>query len=47
MEVIDFLTDIDAYKTDFDRLSEFFEKADLAKKINGFVQAAALKRLKQ
>lgn len=33
------LTDLDLYRIDYLKLSEFFEQADLARKISGFIQA--------
>lgn len=36
---MDVLIDADLYKLDFVRLSDFFEKADLVRKVNGFIQS--------
>lgn len=37
VDVMSFLEDTDLYSKDFTKLSRFFEKADVAKKINGFI----------
>ena len=36
-EVMDMLIETELYKTDFLKLYEFFERADLTRKINGFI----------
>ena len=41
LDVMEMLTDLDLYRIDFTELSSFFQKADLARKINGFIQANA------
>ena len=38
-DVIDILTELDLYRVDFAKLSDFFSRSDLAKKLNGFIQA--------
>lgn len=40
---MDVLIETDLYKFDFVKLSEFFDKADLVRKVNGFIQSQALK----
>ena len=37
VDVIDVLSDTDLYSYDFTKILEFFEKADLVKKLNGFI----------
>ena len=37
VDVIDVLSDTDLYSYDFSKILEFFEKADLVKKLNGFI----------
>ncbi len=39
VEVIDLLIETELYKTDFGKLYEFFERSDLVRKINGFIQS--------
>lgn len=36
---MDVLSECDLYKVDFNKLSEFFEKSDLVRKLNGFIQS--------
>ena len=43
VEVIDVLTETDLYSFDFEKLHSFFDKADLVKKLNGFMQQNANK----
>ena len=43
VDVIDILTETDLYSYDFERLHSFFDKADLVKKLNGFMQQNANK----
>ena len=38
--MIDILTELDLYRVDFAKLSTFFSRSDLAKKLNGFIQAS-------
>lgn len=45
-EVMDVLIDADLYKLDFVRLSDFFEKSDLVRKVNGFIQSQIQKDIK-
>ena len=40
ISVIDCLTELDIYRTDFSALHAFFDKADLVRKVNGFIMAA-------
>lgn len=44
---MDVLIDADLYKLDFVRLSDFFEKSDLVRKVNGFIQSQIQKEIKQ
>jgi hypothetical protein len=44
--VMDVLVDTDLYTFDFGKLSLFFEKADLVKKLNGYVQAQVQREAK-
>ena len=43
---MDVLIDADLYKLDFVRLSDFFEKSDLVRKVNGFIQSQIQKDIK-
>ena len=43
MDVIDVLAETDLYSFDFGKLYQFFEKADLVKKLNGFIQSQVKK----
>ena len=38
---MEFLSDTDLYNFDFEKLHSFFDKADLVKKLNGFMQSNA------
>ena len=38
LNVMEMLTDLDLYRIDFAELSEFFQKADLTRKISGFMK---------
>ena len=37
--IIDILSELDLYRIDFAKLSDFFSKSDLARKLNGFIQS--------
>jgi DUF438 domain-containing protein len=39
IEVMDLLIETELYKTDFLKLYEFFDRSDLVRKINGFIQS--------
>ena len=39
VDVIEILAELDLYRIDFAKLTEFFEKADLTRKVGGFIQA--------
>ena len=38
-DIMESLTELNLYRIDFQKLSEFFEKADLTRKISGFIQS--------
>ena len=38
LDVMEMLTDLDLYRINFAELSEFFQKADLTRKISGFMK---------
>jgi hypothetical protein len=37
LDVMDVLIETDLYKQDFGKLYEFFERADLVRKVNGYI----------
>ncbi len=39
------LVETELYKTDFLKLYDFFERADLTRKINGFIQSKVIKEM--
>ena len=43
LEVMDFLIETEMYKMDFMKLYEFFERSDLVRKVNGFIQSIEAK----
>ena len=38
LDVMDMLIETDLYKHDFRKTHEFFERADIVRKVNGYVQ---------
>eukprot|EP00347_Sterkiella_histriomuscorum_P014288 403361448 len=44
INVMDFLIETDLYSTDFVKLYEFFEKSDLVRKLNGFIQSSIMQQ---
>jgi len=47
LDVIDVLVETDLYSFDFNSLYQFFDKADLIKKLNGFIQSEVAAQQKQ